>query len=161
RKSYCTPESYSGQSATLYRNKGDGTFENVTRAAGLYDPASKALGVALIDENGDGWPDLFVANDTQPNRLYRNNRNGTFTDGGVMAGGGFNEAGVARAGMGVDAADYSGSGRQSLVIGNFSNEMMALYTNEGSGLFIDEAPATVVGRTSLLTLTFACFFFDY
>ena len=160
-KSYCTPESYSGQSSTLYRNKGDGTFEDVTRAAGLLDRTSKALGVALIDYDNDGWTDLFVANDTQPNRLYHNNRNGTFVDNGVTAGVAFNEAGVARAGMGVDAADYDGSGRQSLVIGNFSNEMMALYTNEGTGLFIDEAPTTTIGKASLLTLTFACFFFDY
>ena len=78
----------------------------------------------------------------------------------MTAGVAFNEAGVARAGMGVDAADYDGSGRQSLVIGNFSNEMMALYTNEGNGLFIDEAPTSTVGKASLLTLTFACFFFD-
>src|SRR5204862_2990182 len=85
----------------------------------------------------------------------------TFTDVAVTAGVAFNEAGVARAGMGVDAADYDGSGRQSLVIGNFSNEMMALYTNEGNGLFIDEAPTSTVGKASLLTLTFACFFFDY
>src|SRR5262245_22128267 len=160
-KSYCTPESYAGQSSSLYRNKGDGTFENVTRAAGLFDPASKALGVALIDVNADGWMDLFVATDTQPNRLDRNSRNGTFTDIGVISGVAFNEAGVVRAGMGVDAADYDGSGRQSLVIGNFSNEMMALYTSERSGLFIDQAPATVIGRASLLTLTFACFFVDY
>jgi hypothetical protein len=161
RKSYCTPESYMGQSGSLYRNKGDGTFENVTRAAGVFDPTAKALGVALIDLDADGWMDLFVANDTQPNRLYRNNRNRTFTDIGTMAGVAFNEAGVARAGMGVDAADYDGSGRQSLVIGNFSNEMMALYTNEGNGLFIDEAPTTTIGKASLLTLTFGCFFFDY
>ena len=73
----------------------------------------------------------------------------------------FNEAGVARAGMGIDAADYDGSGRQSIVIGNFSNEMMALYTNEGNGLYVDEAPASTIGQSSLLTLTFACFFFDY
>jgi hypothetical protein len=159
-KSYCTPESYKGQSPTLYRNKGDGTFENVTKKAGLYDPASKTLGVALIDYDNDGLIDLFAANDTQPNRLYRNNGNGTFTDVAVTAGVAFNEAGVARAGMGVDAADYDGSGRQSLVIGNFSNEMMALYTNEGKGLFIDEAPTSTVGKASLLTLTFACFFFD-
>jgi len=160
-KSYCTPESYSGQSSTLYRNQGDGTFANVTRAAGLYDASSKALGVALIDYDSDDWTDLFVANDTQPNRLYRNNRDRTFTDVGTTAGVAFNEAGVARAGMGVDAADYDGSGRQSLIIGNFSNEMMALYTNEGTGLFIDEAPTTTIGKASLLTLTFACFFFDY
>src|SRR5439155_17456885 len=108
----------------------------------------------------DGWIDLFIANDTQPNRLYRNNHNGTFTDVGTTAGVAFNEAGVARAGMGVDAADYDGSGRQRLVIGNFSNEMMALYTNEGTGVFIDDAPTSTVGKASLLTLTFACFFFD-
>jgi hypothetical protein len=160
-KSYCTPESYKGQSPTLYRNRGDGTFEDVTRRAALHDPTSKALGVALLDYNGDGWMDLFVANDTQPNRLYENKRNGTFADVGLTAGVAFNEAGVARAGMGVDAADYDGSGRPSLIIGNFSNEMMALYANEGNGLFIDEAPASTIGRASLLRLTFACFFFDY
>ena len=159
-KSYCTPESYKGQSSTLYRNKGDGTFENVTRKAGLYDPTSKALGVALIDHNGDGRMDLFVANDTQPNRLYQNKGDGTFIDVGMTAGVAFNEAGVARAGMGVDAADYDGSGRQGLIIGNFSNEMMALYSNEGTGLFIDDAPRSTVGKASLLTLTFACFFVD-
>jgi hypothetical protein len=160
-KSYCTPESYKGQSSTLYRNRGDGTFEDVTRQAKVYDPTSKSLGVTLLDFDGDGWMDIFVANDTEPNKLYRNDRNGTFTGMGVIAGVAFNEAGVARAGMGVDAADYDGSGRPSLVIGNFSNEMMALYTNEGNGLFIDEAPTTTIGRASLLTLTFACFFFDY
>ncbi len=160
-KSYCTPESYKGQSSTLYRNLGNGTFENATKRAGLLDPTAKALGIALIDFNDDGWLDLFVANDTQPNRLYENKKNGTFADVGVAAGVAFNEAGVARAGMGADAADYDGSGRQSLVIGNFSNEMMALYTNEGNGLFIDEAPPSTIGKVSLLTLTFACFFFDF
>ena len=160
-KSYCTPESYKGQSSTLYRNKGDGTFENVTQRAGLYDSTGKSLGVALIDFDGDGWVDLFVANDTQPNKLYKNNGNGTFADVAMTAGVAFSEAGVARAGMGVDAADYDGSGRPSLIIGNFSNEMMALYHNEGTGLFIDEAPTSTIGQTSLLTLTFACFFFDY
>ena len=160
-KSYCTPESYKGQSPTLYRNKGDGTFENVTRKAGLYDPSNKMLGLALIDYDNDGLVDLFAANDTQPNRLYRNKGDGTFTDVGLAAGVAFNEAGVARAGMGVDAGDYDGSGRQSLIIGNFSNEMMALYANEGKGLFIDEAPASTIGKATQLTLTFACFFFDF
>src|SRR6185436_15556210 len=102
-----------------------------------------------------------VANDTQPNRLYRNKGNGTFADVAVGAGVAFSEAGVARAGMGVDAADYDGSGRPSLVIGNFSNEMMALYHNEGTGLFIDEAPTTTIGQATLLSLSFSCFFFDY
>jgi hypothetical protein len=160
-KSYCTPESYQGHSSTLYRGRGDGTFEDATRAAGIYDPNGKALGVALIDYDSDGWMDLFVAHDTQPNRLYRNLRNGRFTDVGLMAGVAFSEAGAARAGMGVDAADYDGSGRQSLIVGNFSNEMMALYANEGTGLFIDEAPASTIGKASLLSLTFGAFFFDY
>ena len=160
-KSYCTPESYKGQSPTLYHNKGDGTFENVTRKAGVYDPAAKTLGLALIDYDNDGLIDVFAANDTQPNRLYRNKGDGTFADVGVMAGVAFNDAGVARAGMGTDAADYDGSGRQSLVIGNFSNEMMALYSNEGNGLFIDEAPTSTIGKASLLRLTFSCFFFDF
>lgn len=160
-KSYCTPESYKGQSSTLYHNKGDGRFENSTERAGLQEPTGKSLGVAMIDYDNDGWPDLFVANDTQPNKLYRNNGNGAFTDNAMTAGVAFSEAGVARAGMGVDAADYDGSGKQSLVIGNFSNEMMALYHNEGTGLFIDEAPTSTIGQASLLTLTFGCFFFDY
>src|SRR5205814_3774251 len=134
---------------------------DVSAKAGINDPTSKSLGVAIIDYDNDGWPDLFVSNDTQPNKLYRNNGNGTFTETATTAGVAFSEAGVARAGMGVDAADYDGSGRPSLVIGNFSNEMMALYHNEGTGLFIDEAPRSVIGRASLLTLTFGCFFFDY
>jgi hypothetical protein len=160
-KSYCTPESYRGQSATLFRNMGRGMFQNVTRAAGLYDPTAKALGIALMDYDNDGWIDLFVANDRQPNRLYRNTRARTFEDVGLTAGVSFDEGGIARAGMGVDAADYDGSGRQSLAIGNFSNEMMSLYTSDAHGLFIDQAPATVIGRSSLLKLTFGLFFFDY
>lgn len=160
-KSYCTPESYKGQSAKLYHNRGDGSFEDVTERAGLKDPTSKSLGIALLDYDNDGWIDLFVANDTQPNKLYHNNGNGTFTDNAMTAGVAFSEEGKARAGMGVDAADYDGSGHQSLIIGNFSNEMMALYHNEGTGLFIDEAPTSTIGQASLLTLSFSCFFFDY
>ena len=160
-KSYCTPESYPGQRPTLYRNRGDGTFQDVTVAAGLDVPSSKALGVAMLDYDADGWMDFFVANDTEPDQLFRNRGDGTFEDVGLVAGVAFSEGGVARAGMGVDAADYDGSGRPSLVVGNFSNEMIALFHNEGGGLFIDEAPRSEVGSTSLLTLAFACFFFDY
>ena len=160
-KSYCTPQSYKGQSATLYHNKGNGTFENVTERAGLNDPTSKSLGVALLDYNGDGRMDLFVANDTEPNKLYKNNGNGTFTDEAVAAGVAFSESGTARAGMGVDAGDYDGSGRQGIVIGNFTNESMALYHNDGTGLFTDEAPNSGIGKTSAQSLTFAVFFFDY
>ena len=160
-KSYCTPELYKGQSATLYHNKGNGTFEDVTKKAGLYDPTSKSLGVVLLDYDNDGWMDLFVANDTQPNKLYHNNHNGTFTDQAFATGVAFSDAGKARAGMGADAADYDLSGHQSLVIGNFANESMALYQNDGSGLFTDKAMTNSIGPASASSLTFSTFFFDY
>ncbi|QNI34684.1 CRTAC1 family protein [Alloacidobacterium dinghuense] len=160
-KSYCTPELYKGQSATLYHNKGNGTFEDVTKKAGLYDPGSKSLGVVLLDYDDDGWMDLFVANDTQANKLYHNNHNGTFTDEAFATGVAFSDAGKARAGMGADAADYDLSGHQSLVIGNFANESMALYQNDGSGLFTDKAMTDGIGPASASSLTFSTFFFDY
>jgi hypothetical protein len=160
-KSYCTPESYKGTSVRLWHNRGDGTFEDATQKAGLADATSKTLGVAVLDYDNDGWPDLLFSNDTQPNKLYRNNGNGTFTEKGVVAGIAFSEDGVARAGMGVDAADYDHSGNPSLLITNFSNQMLSLYHNEGKGLFVDEAPRSDIGRASLLTLGFGCFFFDY
>lgn len=160
-KSYCTPESYKGESPVLWKGRGDGTFEDVTKKAGLFDPASKGLGVALLDVDADGFLDLAVANDTQPNRLYRNRGNGTFEEIGVAAGIGFSETGAARAGMGIDAADWAEDGRAGLAIGNFSNEMMSLYRDEGRGLFVDDAAASGVGRASFLTLAFATFFFDF
>jgi hypothetical protein len=160
-KSYCTPESYRGASLRLWHNLGNGKFQDVTNIAGLYDTSSKSLGIAVLDYNNDGWPDFLVANDTQPNKLYLNNHNGTFTESGVAAGIAFSEDGLARAGMGVDAADYDRSGRPSIIISNFANQMMSLYHNEGNGLFVDEAPKSTVGRASLLTLGFGCFFFDY
>ena len=160
-KSYCTPESYKGVSARVWHNLGGGKFEDATEKAGLYDPTSKSLGLAILDYNGDGWPDILLANDTQPNKLYLNKQNGTFEEKAVAAGIAFSEDGVARAGMGVDAADYDRSGRPSLMITNFANQMISLYHNEGNGLFVDEAPRSEVGRNTLVTLGFGCFFFDY
>ncbi len=160
-KSYCTPESYKGTSSKLFHNLGGGRFEDVTAKGGLGDPTSKSLGVTILDFDNDGWPDIFVSNDTQPNKLYRNNRNGTFTEEGVQAGVAYGEDGVARGAMGVDSADYDRSGRPHLLVGNFSNQMLGLYHNEGNGLFVDEAPSSSVGRDSLLSLTFGLFFFDY
>lgn len=159
-KSYCTPEAYPGVTCWLFRNRGDGTFEEVTGKAGLHDSTSKSLGLTMIDYDLDGWPDVFIANDTQPNKLYHNNRDGTFSETGVMAGVAFSEDGVARAGMGADAADYDNSGLPSLVVTNFSQQMVGLYRNEGHGFFVDEAPQSAVGKSSRLTLGFGCFFFD-
>ncbi len=160
-KSYCTPEPYKGTSVRLWHNRGDGTFEDATQKAGLYDPTSKSLGLTVLDANQDDWPDILVSNDTQPNKLYINNGNGTFSEKGVQAGIAYSEDGIARAGMGVDAGDYDRSGYPSVIITNFSNQMLALYHNERNGLFVDEAPQSDVGQASLLTLGFGCFFFDY
>ncbi|MFN9299794.1 MAG: CRTAC1 family protein [Acidobacteriota bacterium] len=160
-KSYCTPESYKGQSVKLYRNLGGGKFADSTQAAGLADPTAKTLGVAILDFNNDGWPDIFSANDTQPNKLYRNLANGKFAEEAVSAGVAFGEDGVARGAMGVDAADYDRSGRPHLLVGNFSNQMLGLYHTEGRGLFVDEAPRRTIGKASLLSLAFGVFFFDF
>jgi hypothetical protein len=160
-KSYCTPEAYHGTSSKLYRNLGHGKFQDVSRRAGVADPTSKSLGITILDYDNDGWPDIFVANDTQPNKLYHNNKNGTFTDVALAAGVALAEDGTARGAMGADAADYDRSGRPSLLVGNFSNQMLALYHNEGNGIFVDESPRSVLGRSSLLDLTFGAFFFDY
>ena len=160
-KSYCTPESYKGTASRLFHNLGAGRFEDAGKKAGIADPTGKSLGVTVFDYNSDGWPDLFIANDTQPNKLYRNNKDGTFKEEGVSAGVAFSEDGVARGAMGADSADYDRSGRPHLLVGNFSNQMLGLYHNEGTGLFVDEAPKSPVGRASLLSLAFGVFFFDY
>src|SRR5207249_4611856 len=129
-KSYCTPESYKGTSARLWHNLGNGKFEDATQKAHFFDNTSKSLGIAILDYNNDGWPDILLANDTQPNKLYLNKHDGTFEERGVSAGIAFSEDGVARAGMGVDAGDYDRSGHASIIITNFANQMLSLYHNE-------------------------------
>ncbi len=158
-KSYCTPEAYRGATCWLFRNRGDGTFEDATARAGLFDPSSKSLGAALLDVDNDGWLDLFVANDTQPNKLYRNNRDGTFTESAMRLGVAFSEDGRARAGMGVDVADFRGNGKPGVAVTNFDNEMIGLYEPEGAG-FIDRARERGVGAASRDRLGFGCLFGD-
>jgi len=160
RKSYCTPQAYPGATSWLFRNNGDGSFTDVTATAGILDPTSKALGVTVLDYDGDLWPDIFVANDTQPNKLYRNTRDGRFIEAGLEAGLAFSEDGRARAGMGTDAADLDNSGVPSVVVTNFSGEMIGLYTPSGAGRYRDRAAQSDLGRASRLTLGFGCFFFD-
>ncbi len=159
-KAYCTPEAYRGATCWLFRNRGDGTFEDVTAKAGLFDTSSKSLGVAMLDYDNDGWPDIFIANDTQPNKLYRNNRDGTFSESAVKAGLAFSEDGRARAGMGVDAADLENSGFSSIVVTNFDNEMLGLYRGAQGGSFVDHAARSPIGQATRRSLGFGCFFFD-
>ncbi len=159
-RGYCGPDAYKPRAPALYRNRGNGRFDDVTARAGLDDPTDKAMGVAVLDYNGDGWPDLFVASDRVPAKLYRNDGKGRFVDEGVRAGVALSEQGVARANMGVDSADFDRSGRPHLVVGNFINEMLGLYRNDNGRTFTDVAPRSEVGRASLLSLTWATFFFD-
>ncbi len=159
-KSYATPEHYDGDSCILYRNLDGQRFADKTVAAGLDNPNGKSLGVAVDDINGDGWVDLVVANDTERNFLYLNNRDGTFRDAAIEAGIGYDEFGRARAGMGVDVADVLGGGALSIVIGNFSQEPLSLYTEVGNGLFQDLAGRARLTRESMLKLTFGLVFVD-
>jgi len=159
-KSYCTPEAYRGETCWLFRNRGNGTFEDVTATSGIFDSSSKSLGVAMLDYDQDGWPDLLVANDTQPNKLYRNMHNGTFKDVAVDAGIAFSAEGKARAGMGVDAADFDNSGASGVAITNFDNEMIGLYRALGNGTYEDVAMQAGVGPVSKNTLGFGCVFLD-
>ena len=159
-RGYCGPDAYKPTAPKLYRNLGGGRFEDVTVKAGLHDPTDKAMGVAVLDYNGDGWPDVFVASDRVPAKLYRNTGRGGFVDEGVRAGVALSEHGVARANMGADAADYDRSGRPHIVVGNFVNEMLGLYRNLDGTTFTDVAPRSDVGRASLLAVTWATFFFD-
>lgn len=159
-KSYCTPEAYRGETCWLFRNRGNGTFEDVTPTSGVFDTSSKSLGVAMFDYDQDGWPDLLVANDTQPNKLYKNLRNGKFKDVAVEAGLAFSADGKARAGMGVDTGEIDNSGRMSVAITNFDNEMVGLYRASGAGTYDDVSMSAGIGGPSRNTLGFGCCFAD-
>ncbi len=158
-KSYCTPEAYRGDTCWLFHNRGNGTFEDVTAQSGIFDSSSKSLGVAMLDDDGDGWIDILVANDTQPNKMYRNQGNGTFKDAAVEAGLAFSNDGRARAGMGIDVADFANSGHAGVAITNFDNEMTGLYEYDGKN-YQDVAARTGVGLASKNTLGFGCVFLD-
>ncbi len=158
-KSYCTPEAYRGETCWLFHNRGNGTFEDVTASSGIFDSSSKSLGVAMLDDDQSGWIDLLVANDTQPNKLYRNQRNGMFKDVAVEAGLAFSSEGKARAGMGVDAGDFLNSGHAGVAITNFDNEMTGLYEYNGKS-YEDVAAQAGVGLASKNSLGFGCTFLD-
>ena len=159
-KSFCTPEAYRGDTCWLFHNRGNGTFEDVTATSGIFDSSSKSLGVAMLDYDHYGWPDLVVANDTQPNKLYKNLRNGKFKDVAVESGLAFSTEGKARAGMGVDVADFENSGNSGIAITNFDNEMIGLYRAVRPGTYDDISIAAGVGLPSKNTLGFGCAFLD-
>src|SRR4051794_1644909 len=131
---YCNPTMFDGVADRLFRNNGDGTFTDVSKAAGIANPAGKGLGLAVCDYDRDGDPDIYVANDMVRNFLHRNNGDGTFTDVAYAAGVGFDVNGKPQAGMGVDCGDIDGDQLPDLFVTNFSEELNTLYKNLGGGL---------------------------
>ena len=158
---YCTPEVYPPVASRLYRNLGGRRFEDVTESSGLAAHPGKALGVVPLDHDGDGWPDLAVANDTAADFLFLNRRDGRFEEIGLATGMAVSESGAPRGGMGIDAGDLTGDGREELVIGNFSQEMAGLYRASERGVYADVAAQAGVGLPTLLTLAFGTLAFDH
>jgi hypothetical protein len=159
-KTYATPQPYQGESCRLYRNIHGKYFQDISRAAGIFNPQGKSLSVAVDDLNDDGWPDLVISNDTQPNFLYMNNGDGTFTDKALQAGVAFDEFGRARAGMGVDITDISNNGHFSIAIGNFTREPISLFTMVNPSTFQDFSGRAHISKASLMSLTFGLLFRD-
>jgi hypothetical protein len=158
---YCHPDSFHGSSAKLYHNNGDGTFTDVTEKAGLLNTDGKSLAVVLADLNGDGWTDIFIANDTQRNFLYLNNGDGTFRDATYKSGVGFSEDGRPEAGMSADAADVMNNGLMYLFVSHLDFELNRMYRNNGDGTFTDFTIASGIGQTNILRSAFGARFFDF
>jgi enediyne biosynthesis protein E4 len=149
---FCGPVGLSGQPDVLYHNNGDGTFTDVTAKAGIRDPNYYGFGVIFSDLDNDGWPDIYVANDSQPNLLFRNNKNGTFSEVGLSSGTALNEAGRAQSGMGVAIGDYDGNGLPDIFVTNFARDTNTLYKNVGNMFFIDSTVRAGLGEISLYHL---------
>ncbi len=159
-QSYCSPRPFPGESNRLYRNNGDGTFTDVTAKAGVGNPSGKTLAVAVYPSD-DGWPNLVVGNDTQPNYLYVNARNGTFRDHSLRSGIAFDGNGLARSAMGVDVADFQNTGKLAIAISNFANEMISFYVQERGDVFFDRSGPSRIGPAGLPFVKWGIFFFDY
>jgi enediyne biosynthesis protein E4 len=160
-RAYCHPDSFHGSSMRLYHNNGDGTFTDVTKKAGLENTDGKSLAVVLADLNGDGWPDIFIANDTQRNFLYLNNGDGAFRDASYTSGAGFSEEGKPEAGMSADAADLTNTGKMDLFVSHLDFELNRLYRGNGDGTFTDATIASGIAQTNILDSSFGARFFDF
>jgi hypothetical protein len=145
---FCGPKRLTGDADTLYRNNGDGTFTDVSRSSGVIDPGYYGFGVVFTDLNDDGWPDIYVANDSVPNLLFRNRKDGTFVEEGLISGAALSGDGRPQAGMGVDAGDYNGDGLPDLIVTNFSHDHNTLYENGPVGVFTDRSYATGIAATA-------------
>ena len=158
---YCHPNVYNGQPDILYRNNGDGTFKDVTREAGIYHPEGKGLGVVFGDYDGDGWADIYVANDSTPNFLFHNKGKGVFEEVGLLAGVAVGSDGQPLAGMGTDMGDIDGRGLLDIFVTNLDRQTHNLYRNLGKGLFADVTFESGVGEATLPFVGFGAVFVDY
>ena len=160
-RGYPHPDNYSGVPDVLYRNRGDGTFADVTRAAGVYNPEGKGMGMACGDYDNDGDPDIYVGNDLTPNFLYQNNGDGTFTDVALLAGVAYNRDGRTESSMGIDFGDYDRDGHLDLIVPNFQGETATVYRNAGNGFFADVSTACGVGLPTHAFVGWGVGFLDY
>ena len=160
-RAYCHPDNYDGVTDILYHNNGDGTFTDVSAKAGVANPKGKGLGVSFADYDGDGFTDIFVANDSVQCFLYHNNGNGTFTEVGLLAGVGYNEDGKTFAGMGIDFSDYDNDGLSDIVVTDLSNERYMLFRNNGDSSFRDVTNQSGLGAATLAFSGWSTRFFDY
>src|SRR5262245_4925807 len=158
---YCPPNSYRAQPDRLYRNRGNGTFEDVTSRALVGGADGPALGISTADFNGDGWIDIYVGNDGEANQLWINQKNGTFKDTAFLAGAAVSGAGNAEASMGIDAGDFDNDGDEDIFVTNWLAQMNVLYVNDGTGLFEDRRGASGLGPPSLARTGFGTAWFDY
>ncbi len=160
-RSYCHPDDFNGQPPTLYHNNGDGTFSDMSKSSGVGLKAGNGLGVVTFDYDNDDWQDIFIANDHMPNFLFHNNRNGTFSEVGYLAGVAVSGDGQFEAGMGTDAADTTGSGRMDLVVTHLDMQLARFYQNQGNGSFDDATFRSKLGYATFHMSGFGTRFFDY
>jgi hypothetical protein len=160
-RDYCGPRAYRPVPDRLYRNEGGGRFTNVTERAGIARADGAGLGVATGDYNGDGWLDLYVANDATPNQLWINRRDGTFADEGLLSGSALNAAGNPEGSMGIASGDFDGDGDEDLFVTNIIGETFVLYQNEGRGTFVDARAATGLAAPTAASTGFGTDWFDY
>jgi hypothetical protein len=160
-RSYCHPDVFRGAPPALFHNNGDGTFTDVSTASGIALKPGNGLGVVTIDYDGDGWQDIFIANDSMPNFLFHNKRDGTFEEVGYLAGVAVSGDGQAEAGMGVDAADLTGNGRMDLAVTHLDLQLARLYRNIGNGIFDDDTIRSKIGYATYHLSGFGARFLDY
>lgn len=160
-RSYCHPDNYHGEAPTLYHNNGDGTFTDVSLRSGVGAKPGNGLGVVTFDYDDDGWQDIFIANDSMPNFLFHNNRDGTFREVGYTAGVAVSMDGTSEAGMGVDAADASGKGRMDLMVTHLDSQLARFYQNMGAGVFDDATLRSKISYATFHMSGFGTRFMDY